>query len=484
MATKAKTLLLVDQNPDEAKKLAGKLITYGYSVMHAFSAGDAIETYQANHDSIDLILMAIELGGERDGIDVAREILDANLVPIVFLSSRNDMSLVEKTETVSTYGYVWKSAGIPKLVASIKVAFRLHDSIKSNLEKSAALLAANDALRLSEEKYRTLFETSPDGIVILDRDGVVIDINNAHGLLTGYNRDEVINLHFSEFPNVIKENVPRYHEIFSELAAGRTIINREVMLRHKNGEIKIFDFSMAPLRDSGRGEALQVVMRDITERVRTREELEKSLQVKEVLMRELRHRVKNSFSTVMSLLSLKMSDLPDDLTRGIIKDVMNRIRTISIVYDKLSFSADIDSINLSTYIQDLVSSLYNTLSIDEQRVRLVLSVAEIQFDAKRAMPLGLIINELVTNVFKYAYPRGAAGKMRVILEKSGNDVILTVSDDGMGLPEGFSTDTHAGLGLTIITALARQINGVFSLEGGRGTTARVSFPLLGYQQAV
>jgi two-component sensor histidine kinase len=216
--------------------------------------------------------------------------------------------------------------------------------------------------------------------------------------------------------------------------------------------------------------------RAMAERRRAEELLSKSLEEKETLLKELQHRVKNSLGIVASLLSLNMADLRDDDSRRLFQEAVNRITSISMIYEELSGSSRIDQVDLGAYIRKLVALLSETYAAGARRVRVISESDAIPCSLKRAVSLGLILNELLTNALKYAYPPEDAGEIRIGLGRVDRSLELRVSDDGTGLPEGFDPKNPTGLGLRIAVLLAEEIGGSLRFEtASPGTTAILNF---------
>jgi two-component sensor histidine kinase len=147
------------------------------------------------------------------------------------------------------------------------------------------------------------------------------------------------------------------------------------------------------------------------------------------------------------------------------------------VYDRLSRAAELDTVDLRQYLGELAHELFGTYTVGRSAVRLVPSIDELSLDVKRAVPLGLIVNELLSNALKYAYPEGKKGEVRVFLGRNGDIISLAVSDDGTGCGEDINTGKARGMGLQLVDMLARQVGGSFSMESANGTTARLNFSL-------
>lgn len=216
--------------------------------------------------------------------------------------------------------------------------------------------------------------------------------------------------------------------------------------------------------------------RFITERTAAEEELKKTAMEKSVLLVELQHRVKNNLGIITSLLNLEMGALNDERSRKVFQSAISRIQSMSTIYEQLYQSSGIDRINLKHYIEDITRKIYNTYTIVPGHVRLKLDLEDITIDLKRSVPIGLILNELVTNSLKYAYPDGREGDLRINLEAVNGSIGITVSDDGAGLPDNFRINDIPSMGLRLVEMLVDQIDGTLTMDSNAGTTVRITCP--------
>lgn len=193
-------------------------------------------------------------------------------------------------------------------------------------------------------------------------------------------------------------------------------------------------------------------------------------------MKELQHRVKNSLAMVSGLLNIGREALTDERAKGMFTETRSRIRSIATLYEQLYSTEDPVSVELGRYIRQLAESLFGTYVPGTRGIRLKMTLVKVRLDTKRAVPLGLILNELVTNSLKYAYPEGVTGEVRIALERSGDTVTLGVSDDGPGLPRGFDPKTSGGMGWSLIRMLAEEICGELIIPPGpRGVRVLIRF---------
>ncbi len=207
------------------------------------------------------------------------------------------------------------------------------------------------------------------------------------------------------------------------------------------------------------------------------ERVKKSLKEKEVLLREIHHRVKNNMQIISSLLMLQSQYIKDDKYADVIKESQNRIISMSLVHEKLYQSRDLAKIDFKDYIRDMMSNLFQSYGSKAESIKLILDIDNLFRPVDSAIPCGLIINELVTNSLKYAFPDGRKGEIRIVLRKAdGNMIELIVGDDGIGFPEGIDFRKTESLGLHLVTILAEsQLQGNINLNRDRGTEFKICF---------
>jgi two-component sensor histidine kinase/DNA-binding response OmpR family regulator len=218
---------------------------------------------------------------------------------------------------------------------------------------------------------------------------------------------------------------------------------------------------------------------DITERKKVDLQIQAALREKESLLRELFHRVKNNLQVVSSLLSLQSEALTDEQAREMFREGRHRIHSMALIHERLYQAKDLARIDIEQYVHDLASELFFAYGVSSERVRLAVDINTdgAIVDIEKAVPLGLIINELLTNALKYAFPDGRAGEMTVRIESApGNMLKLTVADDGVGLPAGIDVNDPATLGLQLVSTLAEQLRGSLEARPQPGAAFTITFP--------
>jgi two-component sensor histidine kinase len=217
--------------------------------------------------------------------------------------------------------------------------------------------------------------------------------------------------------------------------------------------------------------------RDLVIRLRRNvEELQSSNEDKSLLLRELRHRVKNSFSLVVNL--IEMENSPASGKKGDIRALVGRVLSLADLYDLLAKSDESsESIPLSAYIASIAKGLEASYATADKGISIETDLADLESAPKRASSIGMIVNELVTNSLKYAFPNGRGGKVAIVLERNGDSARLSVADDGIGMPVGTLGKRSEGFGLKLVAMLARDMGGSLSSESNRGMRYIISFPI-------
>jgi two-component sensor histidine kinase len=203
-----------------------------------------------------------------------------------------------------------------------------------------------------------------------------------------------------------------------------------------------------------------------------------SLAEKEMLLKEIHHRVKNNLQVIYSFLELQSLYIEDKKAIEAFKNSQKRVQAMAIIHEKLYKSKDLSKINFRKYLSSLILSLFDSYHLMDRQVRLEIQVEDVFLDIDTSIPLGLVINELVSNSLKHAFPDGRKGELRVNLEESEDkeyDLILTVEDNGIGFPEGLDFEDSNSLGMRIVSALVRQIHGTIDLDGTEGTRFTIKF---------
>ncbi|MCK5351521.1 PAS domain S-box protein, partial [bacterium] len=324
------------------------------------------------------------------------------------------------------------------LAALYKGAIRYPESVKDTLDTfshwaSAEVnrVEAERGLQESEEMFRTAFELNPDAVTITRvDDGNVVNVNDAFVKYSGHTKEEVIgtsmlDIHIWPAPEVRAEFLSLVREKGS-------IYNSEFPLIRKDGTQ--FDALMSSKTISITGEPhLLTIVRDVTELQQAHEEVRKSLVEKEVLLREIHHRVKNNMQVVSSLLNLQARQVDDEFVHEMFEKSQSRIRSMSLVHEQLYQSEDFAHIGFQDYLEKLVNNVADAFVGDARQIAVTVNAQDLDLSIDSSMPCGLIVTELVSNAYKYAFPSGRHGTISIKADKDDDDMInLRIEDDGTG----------------------------------------------------
>ncbi len=588
-ASDIRTILLVEDEPLVSLMQVETLQREGYRVIAASSGEEAVEIVRAGIE-IHLILMDIDLGLGIDGTRTAETILSDHDIPVVFVSGHTEEESIRKVERIASYGYVVKGSPSTVLIASIKMAFKLHDAHRGLKEKE-------QVIRESEEKYRKLVEQSHDGIYIYSGNRFVF-VNNRVSEITGFSEDELLAMRFLSL--VHPDDRGYVQEIADKRARGETVpLTYEARIVRKDGEVRDLELAVSSINYEGRyaalGAARDITERkqaeekvakaldfyltlledfpaliwrsgrdgrcdyfnktwlaftgrtleqevgdgwaegvhpddldkclstyltafndrkpfemeyrllrydneyrwindigrpfhelegnfggylgscyDITERKRAEAEIQASLKEKEVLLREIHHRVKNNLAVIASILSLQSNVTTDRKTKEILWECENRAQTMAMIHTHLYQSADLARINFKKYVRTLADAVFKSYRLNPDQVVMNINAGDVSLDINSAIPLGLILNELISNAMKYAFPDGIKGEITIDLADSADGVVLKVKDNGVGFPENLDFRNTESLGLQLVATLVEQLEGTMELTRDRGTTFTVT----------
>jgi two-component sensor histidine kinase len=220
-----------------------------------------------------------------------------------------------------------------------------------------------------------------------------------------------------------------------------------------------------------------VTCRDITARKENEKIVEESLREKETLLKEIHHRVKNNFQIINSLFDLQLMNTEDPALKEGIREPKARIHAMALIHERLYLSKDFSSIDFSDYLAELARELFLSYNAEPERIALEIRAETVSLDMDRAIPCGLILNELITNSLKYAFPdKGRQGRIAIDLGRADDAIVLRVDDDGKGFDVEAARKSSSSLGLTLARILSEQLKGTFAIECGGGTRATLVFP--------
>ena len=338
----------------------------------------------------------------------------------------------------------------------------------------------------AEEQFRLIVESAPSALLMLDQAGVIRMINAQLEKQFGYRREELLGQLIELLvPERFRAQHPTHRAHFFASPSARYMgVGRDLFGMRKDGTEFPIEIGLNPLNTSDGPRVLASIV-DITERKRTADQIQASLKEKEVLLREVHHRVKNNLQVIYSLLRLQSKSVTDPKASELFLDSQARVRAMALLHETLYQSHDLSRIDMGGYISKLTGQLFKSYGISSDTTRLRLNIAPVSLNIDTAITCGLLVNELVSNSLKYAFPEGRTGEVTVhLVPDSLGTHVLTVSDNGVGLPSTFEVTKAKSLGWQLVPMLVEQLTGSFELHRNTGTTVRITFSELTYKGRV
>ncbi|MET0414331.1 MAG: PAS domain S-box protein [Polyangiaceae bacterium] len=351
----------------------------------------------------------------------------------------------------------------------------------------AAALREKEAQALvqrNEERFRLLVDGVKEyAILLLDSTGHVASWNGGAARLKGYEAAEIVGKHISVF--FTPEDIALGHpEEMLRRAAAEGRWEEEVWRVRKDGSRFLANVLLSPLRDvAGVLEGFAEVTRDHTDRRRTEEvlhqrqaQLTASVRERDVLLQEVHHRVKNNLQVISSLINMQRRQLIDKSSQRALDECRMRVDTIALIHEKLYQSGDYANVSFSDYVKSLAANIFKATGLPSSGVKLEMNVEAISLGVDKAIPCALVLNECITNALKHAFPAARGGTIRVDLRKVDGQVMLAVTDDGVGIQADLDHTNTKSLGMQLIVGLVEQLRGRLEIVQDGGTSCRVTFP--------
>lgn len=367
---------------------------------------------------------------------------------------------------------------------SVRIPIEGEDELSSLAVSINGMLSrietSQDQLKKSELEFRSLVELANSSIILADSSGKIILWNKSAQRMFGYSEDEILGKSLSIlFP-------AEYHESYQKVMDNpynftntkNTGVIYESYGFKKDKSKFILEISHISWKINDE-KFYCAIIRDITDNKLAENEIKESLKEKEALLKEIHHRVKNNMQIISSLLSLQSRYIKDKESFGVFKESQNRVKSMAMIHERLYNSKGLSKIDFREYIENLVYDLFFSYGINQNFIKIEIDADDILLNADTAIPCGLIINELVTNSIKYAFPGEDCEhnecKIYVKLHQNNENFMLVVGDNGKGLPEDVDLKNSETLGLRLVRSLVDQIDGTIELHSNGKTEFKIAF---------
>jgi PAS domain S-box-containing protein len=333
-----------------------------------------------------------------------------------------------------------------------------------------------EGLHHSEEKYKNIYNGALEGIFQTTFDGQFLSANPSMARLLGYDSPEDLIGSVRNLPAQLYVHKEDRDRLVSTLLDNGVALGHEVEMRLKDGRTRWISVSANAVPDeTGTPHHIEGFVTDCSERKRAEEQVLASLKEKDLLLKEIHHRVKNNMQVISSLLNLQLMSLTDDTMKSVFTDSQNRIRSMALIHELLYFSGIFGAVDFLQYCNTLAHRLYTVYHRTD--IQLHVEGDRLTLNLDQAIPCGLILNELVSNAMKHAFPPGRTGRIDIRIKEQDHYCHLTVSDDGVGLPVGFDMGRSQSVGMQLLMSLPKQIDGTLNISSGPGVTSTLTFPL-------
>ncbi len=350
--------------------------------------------------------------------------------------------------------------------------------LKNQIQHIDQRKRAEAALMQSEARYRLITDNMSDTVWLMDKNFRLTFISPSAERRQGFTQKELLDMPFPKHlaTGSLKTFEEEFGRVFAQekLASGDlpAPMTAELEFRNKDGSTFWAETTLSLIRDAaGKPFGFVGMARDITERRKAEERILASLHEKEILLREIHHRVKNNLQIIASLLYLQSISISDTFTLDILRESRSRVKSMALIHEKLYRSEDIAHIQFATYIESLIDSLKEAYGINNGRVSISIAIdpADLSFNIETGIPCGLIINELISNSLKHAFRDGRTGIISVSMkETSPGGYTLVIADNGPGFPPDVDFRNTSSLGLQLVNNLVIQLDGDISLDCSNG----------------
>ena len=330
-----------------------------------------------------------------------------------------------------------------------------------------------------EERFRQVVESAPNAMVMIGPAGQIEMINAQTERLFGYDRSELLGRPIETLvPERFRRNHPDLRTAFFAGPLARPMgAGRDLYGLRKDGSEFPVEIGLNPIETDEGTKVLSAIV-DISDRKQKEQRIHAALKEKDILLGEIHHRVKNNLQVVNSLLDLQVDRITDPAALSMLRESQNRIKSMALIHQTLYESKDFVEADFSNFLDTMVPTLVSSYSVDSERIALSIEASEVLLSIHTAIPCGLVVNELISNALKHGFPGDLEGEIKITLAHETDDhAILSVSDNGVGIPEELDLAQTGTLGLQMVSLLADQLGGTITIRRANPTRFVLRFPV-------
>lgn len=344
---------------------------------------------------------------------------------------------------------------------------------KNKRELAEKKLKANEVLfrQFAENIKEVFWRFSPDG-------NDVIYTSPAYEEIWGLPISGLDENPLAWYESILPEDKLKLNDFFSMAKANIASLEFEFRIQRPDKTIRTILSRASLLKENGQGiVGIIAIAVDITLRAEFRDKLQSSLEEKEAMLKEIYHRVKNNLQVVSSLLYMQAKSIPDPTSRDLFLESSARVKSMALVHEMLYQSGNLACIEMHNYLQNLTKYLVEIYHVNISRIKLFIKSETVSLGIDEAIPCSLIVNELISNAYKHAFPDEKPGQIQVRIERIKKNILLQVSDNGIGFPSQVDFNNTSTLGIQLVHALTKQLGGDIQLDTAHGTTFTLVFPV-------
>jgi len=357
----------------------------------------------------------------------------------------------------------------PKNIFGIVQDISYYKNIEHNLQERTNLVS-------------TIMETSPVGVTTVDKNGNITYANKRAEEILGLVKDEITSRTYDaplwNHTDLDGSPLPDEKQPFNIVKKTMsTAYNIHHGITWPDGTIVLLSINASPMKDAhGNFNGMVATIEDVTEAKNNEKIIKQQLNEKEMMLKEVHHRIKNNISSIEGLLTLQADDTNNFEAKNLLKMSISRIQSMRILYDKLLISKKFEEASIKTYVDSIIDSI---IEIFDERKNIVINkkISDFVINTKILFPIGIIINELFTNIYKYAFLKRENGTVSIAIENNENIITIIIHDDGIGIDERIYANKSPGFGLTIVKMLVEQLKGTCSMANDNGTKIVIRFEM-------